>query len=330
MTHKRAAIVLAGLSLFGVASALAGEQQPTPVDKQAVRVGCETTDYAMEPGQVHQAVVLQDPAHQQTVLFDLTEGGAIVSLKYDGIEHIWGYNGGALLQMAFHHTVTVDKMAGDYNPTQAGDGSAMSPVTGVACHGTSSVDIVTMMLDFNHNNAFYQHPLIAVWGGRINNTVPSSYFTPYTLETEASWVRNGGAGPKYYLRLDERFTHLTKEKIGSFTYDFADYEPWEFDVPAISPAGCPCSTSSTNYIAGGWYRDDVRNVGLAVAMPSSNFKDDKLSGIFLSDYMWRNRSFHLEAPQALDGIAVKSFYWYVMVGPWRDALDFAHGLGSAR
>ena len=146
----------------------------------------------MEPGQVDQAVVLKDPAHQQTVLFDVKEGGAIVSLKYNGIQHIWGYNGGGLLQMAFHNRRVVGKQVGDYNPTQAGDGSSMSPVTGVACDGTSSVDIVTMMLDFNHNNGFYKHPLIAVWGGKVNNSIPLSYFSPYTLETRAHWVRNLG------------------------------------------------------------------------------------------------------------------------------------------
>jgi hypothetical protein len=329
MSHETASAVLAGLALFTIASALAGEQQPTPVDKQAVRVRCETTNYVMQPGQVDQAVVLTDPAHQQTVLFDIAEGGAMVSLKYHGIEHIWGYHGGALLQMAFHHNTVVDKMAGDYNPTQAGDGSATSPVTGIACQGTSSVDIVTMMLDFNHNNAFYRHPIIAVWGGRINDDIPLSYFTPYTLETRAYWVRNPGTGEaKYYLRLDQRLTHLTKEKIGSFTYDFADYGPWEFDVPAVSPERCPCKTSSTSDIIGGWYTDKDRKVGLAVAMPSSNFPDNTVTGLFISDYTWRNRSFHLESQQALDGIASKSFHWYVMVGPWRDALSFARQLGK--
>jgi hypothetical protein len=29
-----------------------------------------------------------------------------------------------------------------------------------------------MMLDFNHNNGFYNKALIAVWGGRVNNIVP--------------------------------------------------------------------------------------------------------------------------------------------------------------
>lgn len=323
MRPREICTVLVVVFVLGLSQSLKAQKEATPVDKEAVRVRCQTTEYVMEPGQKDQAVVIRDPAGEQTVLFDITEGGAIVSLKYNGIEHIWGYNGGGLLQMAFHNRRVAGKWVGDYNPTQAGDGSAMSPVTGIACHGTDSIDIVTMMLDFNHNNGFYQHPLIAVWGGHVNDSIPLSYFSPYTLETRAHWVPNPSGSPRYYLRLDERFTHLTDEKIGPFGYDFADYEPWDFDVPAISPKGCPCSTASTNYMAGGWYKDKGREVGLAVAMPSSNFPNNKVSGGFNSDYTWRNRNFHLESRESLDGIASKAFRWYVMVGPWRNALDFA-------
>lgn len=321
-------VVLLGAALLWPAQGPG--QSPTPVDQQAVRVGCQTTPYTMEPKQIDQAVVIKDPVGEQTVLFDITEGGAIVSLKYHGVEHIWGYNGGGLLQMAFHNARKVGNLYGDYNPTQAGDGSAMSPVTGVACHGTSSVDIMTMMLDFNHNNSFYQNPVIAVWGGRVNHSIPLSYFSPYTLETRAEWVRNPAGEPEYYLRLSERFTHLTDEKIGIFDYDFADYEPWEFNVRAVSPEHCPCASLSTAYMAGGWYQDTLRNVGLAVAMPSSNFPGGKVSGGFNSDYQWRNRNFHLEARESLDGIQSKSFVWYVMVGPWQNALSFARQFGHER
>ncbi len=324
----RISICLAALLTVGPLLAAGQESAPTPVNKEAVKVGCQVTNYTMEPGQVDQAIVLKDPAGEQTVLFDITEGGAMVSLKYHGTEHIWGYNGGGLLQMAFHHAAKVGNEYGDYNPTEAGDGSAMSPVTGVACQGTDSVDIVTMMLDFNHNNAFYQHPVIAVWGGRVNESVPLSYFSPYTLETRASWVSNPAGEPRYYLRLGERFTHLTDEKIGVFDYDFADYEPWKFDVQAVSPEHCPCSSSSTNYMAGGWYQNESRTVGLAVAMPSSNFPGGKVSGGFNSDYQWRNRNFHLGAHGTLDGIASKPFVWYVMPGPWQNALGFAHQFGK--
>ena len=146
---------------------------PAPVipnhDLVAVPAACQTTEYRMQPNQSENAVVIKDPAGEQTVLFDITQGGAIVSYKYRGQEIVWGYNGGGLLQMAFHNGMTNGPWRGDYNPTQAGDGSAMSIVTGVACQGTSAINILTMMLDFNHNNAFYDKALIAVWGGRVND-----------------------------------------------------------------------------------------------------------------------------------------------------------------
>lgn len=326
MPGKVVGVLLLCAGSLCLAPGVHSQQSATPVDKEAVRVGCQVTDYTMEPGQADQAVILKDLSGEQTVLFDITEGGAMVSLKYQGIEHIWGYNGGGLLQMAFHHSTKVGKLAGDYNPTQAGDGTAMSPVTGIACHGTESVDLMTMMLDFNHNNGFYDKPLIAVWGGRINDNIPLSYFSPYTLETRAHWVTNPAREPKYYLRLDERFTHIAEEKVGSFSYDFADYERWEFDVRAISPENCPCDPSATKYVAGGWYKEENRAVGLAIAMPSSNFPHSKVSGGFNSDYVWRNRNFHLGSEESLDGIASKAFVWYVMAGPWQNALEFARHL----
>jgi len=311
---------------FLLASNLCSQQAATPVDKEAVRVACQVTSFTMQPGQVDQTVIIKDPAGEQTVLFDITEGGAIVSLKYHGVEHIWSYNGGGLLQMAFHHGIKVGNFTGDYNPTQAGDGSAMSLVTGVACHGTESIDLMTVMLDFNHNNGFYDKPLLAVWNGRVNDLTPLSYSSPYTLETRAQWVSNPAGEPKYYLRLDERFTHVADEKVGPFGYDFADYEPWDFDVRAVSPENCPCEPSATKYVAGGWYKGESREVGLAVAMPSSNFPHSKVGGGFNSDYMWRNRNFHLESEESLDGIASKAFVWYAMVGSWRNALEFARHL----
>jgi hypothetical protein len=327
MQSKRADLFMMSLRVLVPLCTLSAQEAPTPVDKEAVRVGCQVTDYTMEPRQVDQSVIFKDPAEEQIVLFDVAEGGAIVSLKYQGVEHIWGHNGGGLIQMAFHNQMKAGPWMGDYNPTQAGDGSAMSPVTGVACSDTGFVDIMTMLLDFNHNNGFFENPLIAVWGGRVNNSVTLSYFSPYTLETRAHWVPNPAGEPRYYLQLDERFTHLTEEKIGPFGYDFADYEPWEFSVSAISPENCPCSSSATAYMAGGWYRDPEREVGLAVAMPSSNFPNNKISVGFNSDYVWRNRNFHLGSTEALDGIASKTFVWYVMVGSWQNALQFARHMG---
>jgi len=295
-----------------------------PPEVPAVRAACRVTEYKMQPDQPEQAVILKDPAGEQTVLFDMSQGGAIVSLKYKGAEHIWGYNGGGLLQMAFHNGMTHGPWKGDYNPTQAGDGSAMSPVTGVACNGTQEITTLTMMLDFNHNNAFYEKPLIAVWGGRVNEMAPLSYFSPYTLETHASWVPNPAGEPKYYLKLEERFTHIADEKVGPFAFDFAAYAPWEFPTQLVSPENCPCDPAATRYVAGGFYRED-RADGLGVAMPSSNFTG-KVGGGGGTEPLWRNHSFHLSGSEAEDGIASKSLVWYVLAGPWQNATAFARGL----
>jgi hypothetical protein len=298
------------------------ELPPTSPSKEAVTIACHTTEFKPQPQQVDQAVVLEDPAKEQTVLFDTTQGGAIVSWKYLGVEHVWGSNGGGLLQMAFHNRMDSGAWTGDYNPTQAGDGSANSAVTGIACAGDHGVDFQTSMLDFNHNNGFYSKALVAVWNGRVNDMVPLSYASPYVLETRATWVENPAGAPKYYLQLKERFVHIADEKIGPFSYDFAAYAPWAFSTRAISPENCPCNSTSTKFIAGGWYQDDRKLDGLGVAMPASNFPGSKVEGGFNSDYMWRNRSFHLESNESLDGIAAKDFVWYAMAGPWQNALAF--------
>jgi len=302
-------------------------QTLTGIDKEAVRGHFQLTEFTMGPGEVDQAVVFKDPANEQTVLFDLTEGGAIVSFKYHNIEHTWGYNGGGLLQMAFHNGRNDGPWPGDYNPTQAGDGTSMSPVTSISGNGIDSLVLITMMLDFNHNNGFYSHPLLAVWGGKVDENIPASYFSPYILETFAHWIENPGGEPKYYLQLDERITHLTEEKMGPIAFDFADYQQWDFSVRAISPENCPCSSSKVNYMSGGWYSDKTRQEGLAIAMPSSNFPNNNVGGGFNSDYMWRNHSFHLTSVESLDGVASKNFVWYVMVGSWDKALQFSKKIG---
>jgi hypothetical protein len=304
----------------------APELPPSPPTKEAVTIACQTTKFQPQPNQVDDAVVLKDPAGEQTVLLDTTQGGAVVSLKYHGVEHVWGSNGGGLLQMAFHNQMTGGAWSGDYNPTQAGDGTANSSVTGIACNGTLSADLMTTMLDFNHNNGFYSKPLIAVWGGRVNDMEPLSYSSPYVLETQAQWLPNPAGSPRYYLELKERLVHVADETIGRFGFDFAAYEPWEFNNSVISPKDCPCSSSKTNYVAGGWYQDQSRQVGLAVAMPGSNFPGRRVGGGFNSDYMWRNRSFHLSSNDSVDGIASKEFVWYVLAGPWNNALSFAQTL----
>ncbi|MEO6802682.1 MAG: hypothetical protein ABI197_05485 [Granulicella sp.] len=275
-------------------------------NQKANAIACQTTEFKPQPEQTDQAIVLHDPAGEQTAVFDTTQGGALVSLQYHGREHVWGYNGGGLLQMAFHNRMK-GAWDGDYNPTQAGDGSANSTVTGIACRADRSADILTSMLDFNHNNGFYSKALIAVWNGRVNDMVPLSYASPYLLETHAEWVKNPALQPAYYLRLSERLVHVADEAVGPFSFDFAAYEPWSFTLRAVSTEKDSASSKQASYIAGGWYTDVKKQIGLAVAMPSSNFPGKHVQGGFNSDFMWRNRNFHLGSSAALDGIAAKDF-----------------------
>lgn len=294
----------------------------SPPGVKANAIACVASEFKPQPNQTDHAIVLRDPAGEQTATFDTTQGGALVSLRYLGQEHVWGYNGGGLLQMAFHNHMK-GAWDGDYNPTQAGDGSANSTVTGIACDGDKAADIVTSMLDFNHNNGFYKKALVAVWNGRENDMVPLSYASPYLLETEADWVPNPESKPAYYLRLHERLVHVSDEAVGPFAFDFAAYIPWEFSVRASSPDTCPCVPSRTAYVAGGWYADASRQKGLAVAMPGSNFTSGHIGGGFNSDFMWRNRNFHLNGSASVDGISAKEFTWYVMPGAWQNAEAFA-------
>ena len=98
-----------------------------------------------------------------------------------------------------------------------------------------------------------------------------------------------------------------------------------FKTKTASPEKCPCDSSTTNYVSGGFYRSDYSD-GLAVAMPSKNFKNGPVGGGGATEAMWRNHSFHLSGKEALDGIASKSFVWYVLVGNWKNAVAFARGL----
>jgi hypothetical protein len=291
-------------------------------DLVAVPAACPVTEFKMQPEQVDHAVKIEDPAGEQTVLFDTTQGGAIVSYKYRGVENVWGYNGGGLLQMAFHNGMTNGPWRGDYNPTQAGDGSAMSVVTGLACEGSSAIDLVTLMLDFNHNNAFYDKALISVWGGRVNNLLPPSYFSPYALETRARWVPNPSGTPKYYLRLDERIVHFADEKIGPVSFDFAYYGAWDLGVHA--------GAADTTFQAQGWYKDAAQTTGLAVARPRWAIEQQAPAraggGGSVIGAMWRDRSVHLNARDTLDGITAKDFVWYVLAGTWNDVVSFAKTL----
>lgn len=93
----------------------------------------------------------------------------------------------------------------------------------------------------------------------------------------------------------------------------------------MSPQNCPCDVAASKFVAGGFYRENLRD-GLGVAMPSRNFSSGSVNGNGGTEPMWRNHSFHLSGRDTLDGIASKAFVWYVFAGPWKNAEAFAKGI----
>jgi len=132
---------------------------------------------------------------------------------------------------------------------------------------------------------------------------------------------------KYYLRLEQRITHLTKEKIGPFDFDFADYAPWNSmcarSVRRLSVCDIEHQLHRRGVVTGTGHE-----CGSGGCHSEQQLPENKVHAVFLPDYQWRMQSFHLESREALDGIMSKNFTWYVMVGPWRGALNFARHFGN--
>src|SRR5690606_30187639 len=144
---------------------------------------CTTTTFSpsgpfVPPGTTHQAMALLDPAGQQRAVFDLAWGGALASLKWNGVEYAYGNAIGAMVQPALHHGNP------DWNPTLAGaNGGPGSPATGVRCLDSNTLQIQTTMLDFNSVDgppSAYQ----AVLNGVL---VAGKWSTPYVMVTTASF-----------------------------------------------------------------------------------------------------------------------------------------------
>ena len=160
--------------------------------------------------------------------------------------------------------------------------------------------------DFNHNNGFYKKPLIAVWGGRVNDMIPLSYFSPMSWKPGRASDAESRGRTEALPAIARAVDHIADETIGSFAFDFArtispGNSAFVRSVPKTAPA--PLRKPIT------WPEVGIgtkkRDTGLAVAMPSSNFPGEKVWASFNSDYMWRNRNFHLSSQDSLDGIAAK-------------------------
>src|SRR3984885_8744261 len=67
----------------------APEPAASPATAEANAIACTSSEFKPQLNQTDQAVLLRDPAGEQTATFDITQGGARVSLFYGGQERIW-------------------------------------------------------------------------------------------------------------------------------------------------------------------------------------------------------------------------------------------------
>ena len=196
--------------------------------QELLDVTCKVENYERSPGIDEQSnevqvVVLRDPDGEQEARFDLKHGASLVSLRYRGKELLSGHNAysvGANVSMykMRHGTEQALKettpLTSAFLPNQ-GQSSMDVPATvaGVACNGVERMNAFAMMVDFGGDASFERHPLMGVWKGRLTGHFPPGYSTPYTIETEASWVPNPGKTPGYYLRLEQTAVNIRSSTV---------------------------------------------------------------------------------------------------------------------
>ena len=306
---------------------------------QDVGIGCRLEDYAIRPlvyGRVGdpnlkvQVVVLQDPAKEQEARFDLYHGAALISLRYHGRELLYAQEPGASVSLSVPHQVTEEESkvkyptfpsSSSYQPTQGGI-SMRQPATtgGISCHGQDSMRAFTMMVDGGDNGSFQRDPLVGVWQGHVSDTFTPAYSTPFTLETNASWVENPGHSPRYYLHLDQTVVNLRAWDPGSIDWTLGASAPWSFQNRAVS-AACdekkPCTSASMSAAAAGRYEDAGQHFGFATVVPTAGWKTSRI--VFSqSEHGW---AVALRRP--LVGVGAFHFDWYICAGDWSQAKDFA-------
>jgi hypothetical protein len=288
-------------------------------------------------------VVLRDPSGEQEARFDLTDGASLVSLRYRGKELLYGHSVGANVQMyeIRHGRERALKGLSPYwsafNPDQ-GERSMDVPATvaGIACDGQKRMNAFAMMVEGGADNSFRRDPLLGVWKGRLSGHFPPGYSTRYSIETEASWVPNGGGTPKYYLRLEQTVVNIATAGSGTLHWLLLGTAPWSFDHWTGDPRSCmekrPCEISATPVISAGRYEDDAHTKGVAIVVPTSAWATSQVyqEGSGNPDEgapNERKRDFGIALTHALAGAGDIQFQWYICAGPWSEARAFATKLG---
>ena len=320
-------------------------------------VRCQVEDYNIDSvwywqapfkvGNV-QVVVLRDPAGEQEARFDLRHGATLVSLRYRGKELLYGQSAGAGVNLYVPRRVPDAELKGlspywsCYNPSQ-GSATMDTPATvaGVACQGERSMRAFAVMVDRAVNSSFQKEPLLALWKGKISDSFPPGYATPFAIETNASWVENRGGSPKYYLRLDQSVVNVRPEATGPMEWFLEGAAPWDFQFKSSFPENCvdktPCNSASTPALITGRYEDEARNSGFAIVVPTAGWKTDRAYirensefVVLMYGAVWAapRHSFAAVLGRPLEGIGSHRFSWYVCTGGWAGAKTFAGALGQ--
>ncbi len=293
-----------------------------------------------------QVVVLQDPAGEQEARFDLRHGAVLVSLRYLGKELLYAQSAGAGINLFVPRRGSEAELKGlspywsSYNPTQGG-ASMDSPanVTGIACQGEQSMRAFAVMVDRAQNSSFRKEPLLALWKGKISDSSPPGYSTPFAIETKADWVENRGGSPNYYLRLEQSIVNVRPEATGPMEFFLEGAAPWDFQYSTSFPDKCnektPCTSADTAVLAAGRYEDEARTQGFAIVAPTAGWSTKRAyirpnSEFVVLAYgaVWAapRHTFAAVLEHALDGIGAHRFNWFVCAGTWKAAAEFAQAV----
>jgi hypothetical protein len=292
-----------------------------------------------------QVVVLRDPAGEQEARFDLTRGATLISLRYHGKELLFGQSAGANVEMFVFRKDTSEAARGlspywtAFHPSQGGNSMGVpSTVAGVACNGEKSMQAFTMMVDAGINNAFVRNPLFAVWKGKLSDTYPPGYSTPYTIQTDASWVPNTNPGgvPKFYLKLHQAVVNYRSEDSGPMDWYLEGAAPWSSLYSSVyAPKNCnennPCSSETAPVLMAGRYQDSTRTNGFTIVVPTREWATQRAFVLENAEYVkllygavWAapRHTFAVVLSRRLKGLSAFSFDWYVCAGSWKQATGF--------
>lgn len=306
-------------------------------------VRCQVEDYPVRSGRVWQfprnvnaiqVVLLRDPAGEQEARFDLLHGATLVSLRYHGKELLYGQSTGASVNIA---TMPAKEDLQDpgafrstFGPTQGGTSMGVPATTaGVGCRGQQSMRAIAMMVDLRVDASFQKEPLMAVWKGGISDNMPPGYSTPFTIETDASWVSNPGKTPSYYLQLEQTVVNVRPQAFGPLLWSLSATSGGQFDHGVRYPEGCteknPCATANTPVLAIGRYEDEREESGVAMVVPTGAWATNVA-------YTKEGRGGEFLVPRyvidstllrRLDGVAAFRFKWYLCSGKWQQVRQFA-------